>query len=223
RLAARRRPGRGVVPDECAEAAGQAARRPGGLAGSVEDQEVGHVPDAGDQADGRGHEPALLVVDEARVAEAQPAAARLDRAAALAQHVAHPVALGAVGEHDDAAARPGEEVDRRAVEPPARAPVVLADADARRVARQRPNARLVARWLNARSRTRSASISSWPEASRCCHSRRKMPRSPVTCAPRWNAPAPQSATTTCLSPATPSASARRSSLPTVASLPAYPA
>ena len=89
-------------------------------------------------ADRCGDERALGVVDDLRRDETQPPPARLDVDRARREHVAHPLAVSAVGQGDDVAVAVAEEVDRRAVDATGAAPDVREDREAGKPAGERP-------------------------------------------------------------------------------------
>jgi deazaflavin-dependent oxidoreductase (nitroreductase family) len=105
---------------------------------SSTDQEVADVRRAQRYAHGRRHEPARLVVDQLRLCQVHPAAADLDLELAGGQHVAHPLAVGAVGQCDHVAVAAVEHVHRRPPDGAGAAPDVDDDAESRQPLRQRP-------------------------------------------------------------------------------------
>src|SRR4051794_31186876 len=104
----------------------------------TKEHEVADPREAEDGADRRGNERALVVVDDLRRDETQPAPAGLDVDRARREHVAHPLAVRAVGQRDDVAVAVAEEVDRRVADAAGAAPDVRYDREAGKPAGGRP-------------------------------------------------------------------------------------
>src|SRR3954463_14071725 len=104
----------------------------------AKEHEVADPHEAEKGADRCRHERALGVVDDLRRDETQPPPARLDVDRARREHVAHPLAVSAVGQGDDVAVAVAEEVDRRVADAAGGAPDVRDDREAGKPGSERP-------------------------------------------------------------------------------------